>query len=115
MINKAIEKIEKEAKEFNGDRKAGAVSGGVKDALITFIRQSEEFAELVYKDSLTFGECCKNVVKDCGNSIADLEAYRRAVKFYMPDADISFEMKLCMPSSGTKNKKTLSFSLESFI
>ena len=65
----------------------------VRDALETFIRQDEEFAQAVVQDG-TFSECMKAVAKDCGACLSDLEAYKRAVQFYFPGADVEFQMKI---------------------
>lgn len=34
----------------------------------------------------------KAVAKGCGSAISDLEAFRRAVRFYFPGADVKFNM-----------------------
>ena len=65
----------------------------VMDALKTFIRQDEEFAQAVVQGG-TFSECMKAVAKDCGACLSDLEAYKRAVQFYFPGADVEFQMKI---------------------
>ena len=40
----------------------------------------------------TFADCMKAVAKSCGSAISDLEAFRRAVRFYFPGADVKFHM-----------------------
>lgn len=65
----------------------------VRDALETFIRQDEEFAQAVVQGG-SFYDCMKAVAKDCGSCLSDLEAYKRAVQFYFPEADVEFQMKI---------------------
>lgn len=36
----------------------------------------------------------KAVAKDCGSCLSDLEAYRRAVQFYFPGAEIRMQMSI---------------------
>ena len=38
----------------------------------------------------------KAVAKGVGGSISDLEAYRRAVRFYFPGSDVVFQMKIAL-------------------
>ena len=41
----------------------------------------------------------KAVAKNCGSSISDLEAFRRAVQFYFPGADVRFQMSVNLCAS----------------
>lgn len=75
------------------DRKEAAMKGAVQDALLEFCRQDEEFAQAVVQGG-SFGECMAEVAKNVGNSISDLEAYKRAVAFYFPGAGISMRMTI---------------------
>ena len=58
-----------------------------------FCRQDEEFAQAVVQGK-TFGECMKIVAAGCGSGLSDLEAYRRAVRFYFPGAEIRMTMSI---------------------
>ena len=91
--NKAIERLDLELKEGTFDRYADIMKQGVHDALVDFCRQDEEFAQAVVQGG-TFTDCMKAVAKNCGHGISDLEAYRRAVKFYFPGAEIEFQMAI---------------------
>ena len=42
----------------------------------------------------SFTDCMKAVAKNCGHGISDLEAYRRAVRFYFPGAEIRVQMTI---------------------
>lgn len=115
----AVKKLEDEDKAGTYDRYARAMKGAVRDALEDFCRQDCEFAQAVVQGG-TFADCMKAVAKDCGNAISDLEAFRRAVRFYFPGADVKFHMtvNLCgdveteEPSTETATKI---LSLEDFL
>lgn len=99
---KAIEKINKELKEFN-EQKAGrygvVVKDAVADALLDFCRQDDEFAQAIVQADKTLTECCKEIMNNCGNSISDLEVYKRAVAFYFPGAGINMTMTIDLCAS----------------
>ncbi len=111
MKNIAKEKINKERTEVKGGRYATAVAPFVADTLIVFIDENEDFAAAVADSEKTFGECCAEITKDAKDYLSDLEVYKRAVKFYLPDADLKCEMHVELPNAG----KTFNLSLESFI
>lgn len=82
-------------------RHQDVMKSAVRDALLDFCRQDVEFAQAVAQGG-TFAECMNAVAKNVGGSISDLEAFRRAVQFYFPGADIRFKMEidLCASVSG---------------
>ena len=73
--------------------KESAMAPSVREALEDFCRQDAEFAQAVAQGG-SFGECMAAVAKGVGGSISDLEAYRRAVRFYFKGADVHFHMEL---------------------
>jgi len=76
-----------------------AMMHATKDALLSFCRQDDEFAEAVAQGG-SFKDCMNDVAKGVtGGSISDLEAYRRAVQFYFKGADISFQMTIDLCAS----------------
>lgn len=95
MKELAIEKLRKEYKEGKYDKYAEAMKKDVMHALEEFCRQDGEFAQAVYQGG-SFAECMAAVAKNCGSSISDLEAYRRAVQFYFKGADIRFQMEISL-------------------
>lgn len=99
IVNEAIEKLNNERKLTAADQKAKAVSSPVADALIGFCEQSDVFARAVVQGG-SFEECCKKIMEKSGNAISDFEVYSRAVRHYLPGAEIRFEMKIL--TSGTK-------------
>lgn len=89
----AIEKLRKEFKAGKYDRYANAMKNDVHRTLESFCKQDAEFAQAVVQGG-SFEDCMKAVAKGCGSSISDLDAYRKAVRFYFPGADVRFQMTL---------------------
>ena len=90
----ALEKLEKEAKEFKGNKYGNAVHSYVANALRDFCNQSESFSKVFYKTKRSFSDCVNEIMKGCGQSISDIEVYRRATKFYFPNSEVSFVMNI---------------------
>ena len=109
----AEEKLTKEFNEGKFSQHAKAVSEEVLEAITSFAKQEEEFAQAIVQCDKTFAECCAAVVKDVHGYISDIEAYKRAVQFYFPGAGIRFEMKidLCASVNSAEPSKTLDISL----
>ena len=91
---KAKAKLEDENKAFKGGREAQAVRDYILKTLIYFADQEPRFAEVVCNTKRTFSECCAAVVHNAGGMISDLDAYRRAVQFYFPNAEEEFIMNV---------------------
>ena len=87
----AKSKLETEKKSGKFDRYAGIMKNAVCEALDGFCQQDSEFAQAVVQGG-AFEDCMKAVAKNCGKGISDLEAFRRAVRFYFPGADVKFHM-----------------------
>lgn len=85
-------RLKKESVAIKGSKES-AMKGAVRDALLEFCRQDEEFAQAVVQGG-SFGDCMAAVAKGVGNSISDLEAYKRAVAFYFPGAGISMKLTI---------------------
>lgn len=92
-LDEALKKLEEEYKAGSYDKYAAAMKKAVRDAVEDFCRQDEEFAQAVVQGG-SFADCMKAVAKSCGSSISDLEAYRRAVRFYFPGAEIHMSMTI---------------------
>lgn len=90
----AVERINKEQKDFKGDKYGNAVYTYVANSLRDFCNQDERFAEAVVKSNRGFEECIKSIMKGCGNAISDIEVYRRAAKFFFPDSEVNFIMTI---------------------
>lgn len=74
-------------------QKEGVMKSAVRDALLEFCRQNEEFAQAVAQGG-SFPECMAAVAKGAGSSLSDLEAYRRAATFYFDGAKVNFTMRI---------------------
>ena len=105
-IQQVIEKLGREIGDVKG-RAEDVMKQEVKDALISFSSQSEDFGAALLSSDKTFADCMKEVAKDFKGGISDLEAYRRAVKFYMPQAEVEYQMKIRTKA----HDKILSFNL----
>ena len=88
-----------EGAKANMDRYANAMKASVRDALLEFCRQDEEFAQAVAHGG-SFEDCMKAVAKCVkGNSISDMEAWGAAVKFFFPGAGIKCELRINLCAS----------------
>ncbi|MBR5094469.1 MAG: hypothetical protein IK095_05190 [Oscillospiraceae bacterium] len=103
MQQDAIEKLQREDKAAKHDRCAGVMHEAVREALEEFCRQDEEFAQAIVQGK-SFGECMKTVAAGCGSGLSDLEAYRRAVRFYFPGADIRMSMTVDLIGEAGKDQ-----------
>lgn len=102
---KAIEKLEKELKAFRStDNKARAVKDAVADSLKMFCEQDEEFAQAIVQTDKTLSDCCESIMKKTGNSVSDIEVYKRAVNFYFAGADIKVKMTIDLIGSAAEEK-----------
>lgn len=94
MKDLAIKKLDDELKGLSSrSMHVRVMKHAVHDALVEFCRQDGEFAQAVYQGG-SFSACMAAVAKDAGQSLSDLEAYRRAVRFYFPGADVRFHMSV---------------------
>lgn len=91
-FEQAEDRLEREYKEVKGTKET-AMKGAVRDTLLEFCRQDEEFARAVVQGG-HFADCMAAVSKGVTSALSDLEAYRRAVSFYFPGAEIRMSMKI---------------------
>lgn len=96
----AKKRLNKECKEVKG-QKERAMSSAVRDTVLEFCRQNEEFAQAVAQGG-SFPDCMKAVAKGVGGSISDLEAYRRAASFYFDGAKVQFQMVIQLEPAETE-------------
>ena len=90
--DQALEKLRKEAVAVSGSKER-AMMDAVRATLENFAGQEEEFAQAIVQGG-SFPDCMKAVAKGVGMSISDLEAYRKAVQFYFPGAEIRMQMTI---------------------
>lgn len=112
-----------DAKSITG-QKQQAIASAVAEALTSFCEQEPELEQAIEQSGKTFQECLDSVVDKCGSCLSDIEAYRRAVKFYFSTATVSFHMTIDLsgnngamkPITMTESKKdTLSISLDDLL
>lgn len=113
MKEQALAKLAAEFDKGKYNSAARVMKQPVRDALETFIRQDDEFAQAVVQGG-AFEKCMEAVSKNVGRGISDLDAYKRAVQFYFPGADVEFSMKIRVnpydkSDSGDNGHITLSF------
>lgn len=90
--DEALKKLREGAKSVRGQKEL-AMKDAVRATLETFCTQDEEFAQAVVQGG-DFPSCMAAVAKGVGGSISDLEAYRKAVQFYFPGAEIRMQMTI---------------------
>ena len=88
----AVKKLDGEQKDVKGQKEM-AMKGAVLAAVKDFCVQDEEFAQAVVQGG-TFAECMKKVAVGVGNSISDLDAYKKAVQFYFPGAEVKMQLTI---------------------
>ena len=89
---RAVEKLDQEKSKVSGQKET-AMSAAVMAALKDFCLQDEEFAQAIVQGG-SFADCMKAVAKGVGNSISDLDAYKKAVKFYFPGAKVKMQLTI---------------------
>lgn len=90
MLEAALKKLDE--KNITG-QKERVMAPAVAAALRDFCRQDAEFAQAVAQGG-SFLDCMTAVAKGVGGSLSDLEAYKRAVQFYFPGADVRMQLTI---------------------
>ncbi len=99
-VTKAVDKLNRERKNVTG-QKEKIMADEVFKAIKDFCLQDEEFAQAVVQGG-NFADCMKQVATGIGNSISDLEAYKKAVQFYFPGAEIQMQMSIDLVGAAAK-------------
>lgn len=99
--DQALEKLRKEAAAVSGSKER-AMSEAVRATLENFAGQEEEFAQAIVQGG-SFPSCMAAVAKGVGASISDLEAYKKAVQFYFPGAEIRMQMTIDLIGAAAKD------------
>ncbi len=113
--DQALKKLREEAKKVSG-QKEKAMADAVRATLETFCRQDEEFAQAIVQGK-SFSDCMAAVARGVGQSISDLEAYKKAVQFYFPGAEIHMTMTIDLigAAAGTETPATEDQAPESIL
>ena len=93
MKAEALAKLDREFNKGKFDRYAEKMKGEIRKALEIFIWQDDEFAQAVVQGG-SFADCIKSVGRGDGFYLSDLAAYKRAVEFYFPGADVECKMRV---------------------
>lgn len=86
-------------------QKEGVMKSAVRDALLEFCRQNEEFAQAVAQGG-SFPDCMAAVAEGVGGSLSDLEAYRRAAAFYFDGSKVHFTMTIQLEPAEPEPERT---------
>lgn len=103
FLKEALKKLEEGCKSGKFDWKADAMKDAIEEQLADFCRQNGEIAQAVAQGG-SFADCMAAVAKGVGNSISDLEAYRRAVQFYFPGAEVRMQMTIDLIGAAGEDK-----------
>lgn len=103
FATQAVKKLEGEKGKVAGNKEkamASAVFAAIKD----FCVQEEEFAQAVVQGG-SFADCMKKVASGVGNSISDLDAYKKAVQFYFPGAEVRMQLTIDLIGKAARKDK----------
>lgn len=75
-------------------QKQKVIASETAKALTHFCEQEPEFEQAIEQSGKTFQKCLDSVCEGVGNSMSDLEAYSKAVKFYFTTAEVHFNMSI---------------------
>ena len=92
-LSAALDKLGDEQVKAVKGQKERAMAKAVAETLRSFCRQDAEFAQAVAQGG-SFADCMAAVAKGVGQSISDVDAYKKAVEFYFPGAKINFQMSI---------------------
>ena len=101
--DEALKKLREGAKNVRGSKET-AMKEAVRATLETFCTQDEEFAQAVVQGG-SFPDCMTTVAKGVGGHISDLEAYKKAVQFYFPGAEIRMQMTIDLIGAAAKERE----------
>ena len=109
---KKIESAVDQAKKVG--RVENVIARPTADALLTFCKQNEEFAQAVVQGK-SFEDCVKTVARNIGNACSDLTVYQKAVEFYFPGAVVEFQMNIKMSKYEEQPDNIISLNFMDFI
>lgn len=109
----ARERLEREDGQVKGPKEI-AMKEPVREALLEFCRQNEEFAQAVAQGG-SFADCMTAVASGVGSSISDLEAYRKAVRYYFDGAQVEYAMTIRLePADTARDRDSIVLDLADF-
>lgn len=99
----AISKLKEGKKNVSGNKEK-AMAPVVAAQLESFCQQDAEFAQAVVQGG-TFSDCMKAVANGVGSSISDLDAYKKAVRFYFPGAEVKMQLTIDLIGAAAETPK----------
>ena len=115
----AVGKLRQEQKNPDKglSKQAAALIHPIGEMLISFCKQDQRFADAVFEKKETLSDCVKAVANGVTYMISDVDAYKKAVKFYLPGADIVVRMDIQTAAQPMKEEpaQTMSFSLDDLL
>lgn len=99
-----IRQLQEQHNNAKYSTKAKVMATSTLEAITEFCRQSEAFAEAVHDNPKTFSDCMESIAKSVASSISDFDVYKKAVKFYMPKAEINLTMTITTGEEKGKQK-----------
>lgn len=96
ILPDALAKLSDQAVKACKGQKEQAMAPAVAQGLRGFCEQSCAFSRAVI-DGGSLGDCLAAVAKGTGSSISDLDAMKKAVKFYFPNADVHMDLRIELP------------------
>ena len=96
----AVEKLRQEQKNPDKgiSKQAAALIYPICEMLISFCKQDQRFADAVFEKKETLSDCVKAVANGVTYMISDVDAYKKAVQFYFPAADVDFKCVIVLPA-----------------
>ncbi len=91
-VTQAIQKLKDGKKGVSGSKEKAMVHA-VSSALQDFCKQDQEFAQAVVQGG-SLADCMAAVAKGVGNSISDIDVYKKAVQFYFPGAKVQMQLTI---------------------
>ncbi len=107
----AKEKLKNECPGAKSDRYGDVIKKPTAKMLTKLSAEYEELAKAIV-EGRSFEECVK-FCKPSGNT-SDLEVYKKAIEFYLPDAEVNYKIEITQKSE-KKDDKKLSFDILSMI
>jgi hypothetical protein len=104
----AIRKLT-EAKVKTFQNKRDFLVPHLREALCGFVEQDEDFAAAVMQEGKSLEGCVNDMKVPQGSnvSMSAYEAYRMAVQYFAPEADVELSMKISMPTKKQTSAKIL--------
>lgn len=94
IISKAVSRLTDELKDVKGDKYVQVTKYAVAEALMDCCNQSEYFAARLLASDKSLTDCLTAICKGIGSSISDADLFRRAVKFYLPEAELHLILQI---------------------